>query len=420
LLKIKRITDANIKLIKNNTSEIKKNKSLLAIYNTKIKAKRGINLNKKHAGLLEGRTKEKIIREKIAHLKQNIQLKEQCDVCLRPIESKKEARQIKQIRQVELGNLRKKHNIIIKKLKISEGTFKKLEKTVKDGQQAELEKDKINIKLSSLENDIKKATTENKQLLKEASEINLKNLKNEISSLKSKLNRNNINKLKSDIKKIEDKLLGIKKTIDKLNIEYGSKVSNREELLAKRKEQKILGEELSKLNDQLIIYDKLRQYFGKDGIQSIIIENVVDELENYTNMTLSKICNEPTSIAIQMQRQSDSGSWTETFDIEVNINNRKDDFEALSGGEKFRISLALRLAFSKILSKRMGGVVKFLLLDEVSSSLDPKGLNMFAEIVKQLSNEMKILVITHDDRLKDKFEDIIIVERDSGGSRTNI
>jgi exonuclease SbcC len=121
-----------------------------------------------------------------------------------------------------------------------------------------------------------------------------------------------------------------------------------------------------------------------------------------------------------MQRQSDSGSWTETFDIEVNTGNRKDEFEALSGGEKFRISLALRLAFSKILSKRMGGVVKFLLLDEVSSALDPKGLNMFADIVKQLSNEMKILIITHDDRLKDKFEDIIVVEKDSSGSRANI
>jgi DNA repair exonuclease SbcCD ATPase subunit len=56
-------------------------------------------------------------------------------------------------------------------------------------------------------------------------------------------------------------------------------------------------------------------------------------------------------------------------------------------------------------------------LDEVSSSLDDKGLDMFIDIVKNLSNEIKILVITHDDKLKDKFDDILIVEKDSNGSK---
>jgi len=188
-------------------------------------------------------------------------------------------------------------------------------------------------------------------------------------------------------------------------------------VLIEKKNQEKLHKELEKLKDKVVVYDKLRHCFGKDGIQSIIIENVVGELENYTNNTLAKICNEPTSINIQTQKQSDNGSWTETFDISVNTSGRKDDIESLSGGEKFRVSLALRLAFSKILSKRMGGVIGFLLLDEVSSSLDPKGLSMFSEVVNQLSSEMKILIITHDDRLKDKFEDIIMVEKDNNGSR---
>ena len=420
LTRIKRTADTGIKLIKASAVEIKKNKNLLSACNVKIKAKKGISLNKKRSGLLEGRTKEKITREKITNLKQNIQLEEQCDTCLRPISSKKEAKQIKLVRQAELNNLKKKHNIIIKKLKGSESAFKTLEKVVSDGQRAELEKSKLSIKLSSLENDIKKVTVENKYLLKEANTVDLNELKREITTLKSKLNKNSINKLKDDISESEKKLFNTKKAIDKLNIEYGSKVSSKRKLFIKQEEQEVLQDSLVKLNDELIVYNKLRQYFGKDGIQSIIIENVVDELENYTNMTLAKICNEPTSIAILMQRQSENGSWTETFDIEVSTGNRKDEFEALSGGEKFRISLALRLAFSKILSKRMGGVVKFLLLDEVSSALDPKGLNMFADIVKQLSSEMKILIITHDDRLKDKFEDVIVVEKDSNGSRANI
>ena len=207
---------------------------------------------------------------------------------------------------------------------------------------------------------------------------------------------------------------------DELNVKYGKLTNNRNNLIKEKKKQFILHKELVKLNENFLVYDKLRHCFGKDGIQSIIIENVIDELENYTNETLFKICNEPTSISIQMQRQTDNGSWAETFDINVNIGGVLDELEALSGGQNFRISLALRLALSKILSKRMGGVINFLLLDEISSSLDTKGLNMFADIIKQLSLDMKILIITHDDRLKDKFDNVMIVEKTIEGSRAYI
>jgi exonuclease SbcC len=417
LSNVKRTITLNEKLAKNNELEVSKFTKRLSVYNDKIDAKNNANLEKKWAGLLEGKAKEKVIREKISHLKQEIKLDKLCDVCLRPIKSKEEARKIKLIRKSELDKLKEKHESLVNRIKHSEISLKKLEKIVSIGKKAEVEKSKTELKLTMLKGEIKKARFENKQLVKKVDINKINNLKDEIKELKLKLNKNNINKLKSNIKNIESKLPEIKKSIDKLNINYGSKVSNKNELISKKLEQIKLHNEVDKLKDKLIIYDKLRHCFGKDGIQSIIIENVVDELENYTNSTLSKICNEPTSIYIKMQKQSDSGSWNETFDIEVNIGNRKDEFEALSGGEKFRISLALRLAFSKILSKRMGGVVKFLLLDEVSSSLDPKGLNMFANIVKQLGNEMKVLVITHDDKLKDKFDNIIVVEKDNTGSR---
>ena len=64
----------------------------------------------------------------------------------------------------------------------------------------------------------------------------------------------------------------------------------------------------------------------------------------------------------------------------------------------------------------MGGQIKFLLLDEISSSLDKKGLEMFINVVKILGNDMKILVITHDERLKDKFSDVIMVNKTPEGS----
>jgi len=226
--------------------------------------------------------------------------------------------------------------------------------------------------------------------------------------------------LENEIDALEQKLESIAKSKDKLNFEYGSQVSKRKELIGKEQEQITLQNELNKLKGEFAIYDKLKGHFGKEGIQSVIIENVISELEDYANNTLSKICNEPTSLKVRTQKENEKGGWTETFDIEVTAGGRTDEFETFSGGEKFRISFALRLALSKILSKRMGGALQFLLLDEVSSSLDNKGLEMFIDIVKQLGDELKIMVITHDEKLKEMFDDILVVNKGVDGSRVSL
>ena len=56
--------------------------------------------------------------------------------------------------------------------------------------------------------------------------------------------------------------------------------------------------------------------------------------------------------------------------------------------------------------------IKFLLLDEIDQSLDKAGVDAFADIVKFFQKEYAILVITHNDRLKDKFSHAILVEQD--------
>ena len=247
----------------------------------------------------------------------------------------------------------------------------------------------------------------------------LRDFKKEISGLKLKFDKDNEEKLQAIIADLDKKVKDTKKKGDRLNVEYGSKIRRRNEITKLQQDQIILQKEIDKLRGEYAVYDKLRDYFGKDGIQSVIIENVIEELENYSNETLAKICNEPTSISIKTQKQTDNGSWAETFEIMVKAGSRTDDFDTFSGGEKFRISLALRLALSNILSKRMGGVLKFLLLDEVSSNLDSKGLDMFISIVKQLGEELKILVITHNERLKERFEDIIVVSKGPNGSQAS-
>lgn len=418
LAEITKLTTTNnekVKKAKANISEYHKQIASLKVVESKAD---GISLDKEKENLLVGRTKESLLKEQILNLQKDINLEDGCEVCLRPIESKDVELIIRKKRKEKLDENKKKYSEILLKLKGAEEKFKNSGKFVDTANKARLERDKIGVRISSLNNEIAQTNEENNKLNEELETLKAKGHDN--INTKGKFDKEYADKLKDEIESIEGKLKEVKKKSDRLNMEFGIKVNEKNKLAAEQKKQEELKKDLEKLNGSLSIYDKLVKCFGKDGIQSIIIENVIEELETNANEILEKICTEPTSITIKTQRQTDKGDWVETFDIEVNINGQADELESLSGGEEFRISFALRLALSKILSNRMGGCVKFLLLDEVSSFLDAKGLSLFSEIVHKLSKDMKILVITHDDKLKDKFNDVIVVEKTAAGSCASI
>jgi exonuclease SbcC len=386
--------------------------------NDKIKAKKDIDLADINGKLIAGKTKEKVLREQINHLQQDISFGDVCPTCDTQL-TKEELKNLKVKRQQNLEELKARHSEILAKLNRAQEKTKQMTFLLEEGNRAEIDKSKLEVKLLKIRALISTAITENNQFSTELKKNQDRNFEKEINEIKALFDKSGLNKIEEEIQTINNNISIIRSLNDKLNVDLGSKARTKEELERTTKEQEELEKEIKQLNEDFIIYDKLKQYFGKDGIQSVIIENVIEELENYTNDTLNKICNEPTSIAIKTQKQSDGGSWVETFDIEINIGGRVDDFETLSGGEQFRVSLALRLSLSKILSKRMGGNLKFLLLDEVSSSLDDKGLKMFIDTVKQIGNDMKVLVITHDDKLKEQFDDIIVVNKTAEGSRAS-
>lgn len=183
------------------------------------------------------------------------------------------------------------------------------------------------------------------------------------------------------------------------------------------------GKSMERLNEctkQATIYGKLTKAFGRDGVQAIIIDNVVDELTRSANAWLSEFSSEPMHLSFVTQKQGTKGEWKETFDIEINTKNGPQPWHSLSGGEKFIVSFAIRLALGSIQARRMGGETQLLLLDEVSSSLDPYNIDIFISIIRKLEKNMKVLVITHDPALKDEFETIINVRRTHSGSEVEI
>lgn len=405
----------NNKTIQSDTNCISKLEQKVPIYNERIAEKKKVDVEVTRKRILEGTLKEQAASDRLKRLSKPLRVGTHCGECNKPL-TKIEAGKLKAERQEKLEKAKTSLNTIQDKLKSIRDLLKKEEAIVESGTKAEVIKSKDELKVSKYKNNIKVLTAENDRLQKELSNISARDYESEIKQLKLKFDKDEEQKLRDSIDEMESHLAKLRKHSDNLNIDLGSKTRKYKELQETEKKQLELQKEVDKLNSDYAVYDKLHKYFGRDGIQSIIIENVIEELENYANLTLTKICNEPMSLSIHTQKQTEKGDWNETFDIDVSSAGRTDEFDTFSGGEQFRISLALRLALSKILARRMGGTMGFLLLDEVSSSLDDKGLDLFMDIVKQLGNELKVMVITHDEKLKDRFENMIVVNKTSTGS----
>lgn len=164
------------------------------------------------------------------------------------------------------------------------------------------------------------------------------------------------------------------------------------------------------LDKECNIYAALVRHFGKSGIQAHILDSVVAELEILSNSFLARLNHKPFSVKFVTQKQDTKGQAKETFDIEVVSPEGKQSIEDISGGEQFRVAFAVRLALATIQARRLGGELQLLLLDEVSSCLDKRGLSTFVGIIRELEKNMIVMVITHDDSLKEHFDNVIRVK----------
>jgi len=173
-----------------------------------------------------------------------------------------------------------------------------------------------------------------------------------------------------------------------------------------------LTQTLANLHDKIKIYPSVLQGFSSTGIPNLIIQNVLDDLQFESNNLLSQL--KPglqLSFAIEKTVEK-TGDQADTLDITYKVNGKERYYKQLSGAQQLAVTFSLKLGLSFLLQKIIGIDVKFLLLDEIDQSLDKASVDAFADIVKFFQKDFTILIITHNDRLKDKFNHVILVEQD--------
>lgn len=195
-----------------------------------------------------------------------------------------------------------------------------------------------------------------------------------------------------------------------------------ERLDAQKKEQK---QQLKQARHQQNIYQELAQAFGKNGIQALMIENVLPQLEAETNQILSRLSANQLHVQFVTQRAGRSGSskkknskLIDTLDILIADARGTRPYETYSGGEAFRINFAIRLALAKLLAQRAGTALQMLIIDEGFGTQDAEGCDRLIAAINAIAPDFAcILAVTHIPHLKEAFQAKIEVSKSASGSQ---
>ncbi len=157
-------------------------------------------------------------------------------------------------------------------------------------------------------------------------------------------------------------------------------------------------------------------------IPVLILEQAIPLLEQEANGILAKIS--PSGMRVKLETQKALKSregLAETLEIVVRDIYGERPYEAFSGGERFRLDLALRIGLSKLLANRAGARLETLIIDEGLGSLDEDGLAHLRECLAALGQEWPlVLVVTHVDAMKHTFPSQIMVSKNGNGSTVEI
>ena len=200
-------------------------------------------------------------------------------------------------------------------------------------------------------------------------------------------------RLSSEIKELENSTINNsdEEKLKTLQEEFNQIEQNKKEL----KEEKVYKEaSRAMLQDTGIKTKIIKQYLP---IMNQLINKYLASMEFYVNFTLNESFEETIK-----------SRFRDTF-----------NYESFSEGEKMRIDLALLFTWRAIAKLKNSASTNILIMDEIfDSSLDTQGTDEFLKIIKELTSDTNIIIISHKtDQLLDKFSNVVRFEKHKNFSR---
>lgn len=248
----------------------------------------------------------------------------------------------------------------------------------------------------------------------------------EISRLETDLNSWNEliaqqDRIESELGDLQEQLLLCEQSREELKRKESSLDAKLEQLKAGKEELDAKRSELLSLLEDLSELQQLVEVYGKKGIQAVIIDNAIPEIEAEANRVLSRLSDNRMHVALVTRHRTARGTAIETLDILIADELGTRSYELYSGGETFKVNFSLRVALAKLLARRSGARLETLIIDEGFGSQDEQSRERLIRAINSIRNDFAlILVVTHIAEVKDMFPIQIVVNKDEGLSQVQL
>lgn len=161
-----------------------------------------------------------------------------------------------------------------------------------------------------------------------------------------------------------------------------------EELASKKKECSSKKKDLEDAEKELPYYEFWVKAFGDSGIRKIVVDGIVPALNSRISHWLQFLIDGKISL-----------SFNNKFEETIDRNPKDGDpfvYYAMSGGERRRLNLAVSQAFAHVMMLNSGASPSLVFLDEVTTNIDPIGVQGVYNMIVELSNHKQVFVTTHD------------------------
>ena len=172
--------------------------------------------------------------------------------------------------------------------------------------------------------------------------------------------------------------------------------------------------DLAAAEEAVRIHTDLVAAYSPSGIPSMVLESVIGELNAAINVTLAELSGGELEVRLTTARETSGGTTESKVTVYVDTPTGARAYEALSGGQRFRVDLAIRTGLAAIVARGTGTPVETFILDEGWGSLDEAGIRSTLEVLGRLSETVNVVSVSHVDSVRDAFPARIEVTTNEG------
>ena len=166
---------------------------------------------------------------------------------------------------------------------------------------------------------------------------------------------------------------------------------------------------------ELEYYEFWIEGFGNRGIKSFLLDEVVPELNKKANYYASMLMDDEVQIEFKTESTLKSGESRDKFNVSIVYGGGEVAYDNCSSGEKGRIDVSILLALQNLIFSRNANNSNLVIFDEVFESLDITGIERLVNLLKEEAKDKALLVISHQNELRDYFDNQILVVKDNAG-----